>query len=43
MEGPRLFCGYNFTLFRNPGGTLPVSDVVEALGVERVLGPTDLP
>jgi len=42
-EGRRLLCGYNFTLFRNPGGTLPVSDVVEALGVERILGPTDFP
>jgi hypothetical protein len=42
-EKHRLFCGYTFILFTNPGGTLPVDDVVEALGVERVLGPSDFP
>jgi hypothetical protein len=39
----RVFCGYEFTLFVNPGGTLPVPDVVSALGVEKVYGPDDFP
>jgi hypothetical protein len=39
----RLFCSYTFTLFENPGGALPVPDVVQALGAERTLGPHDFP
>jgi hypothetical protein len=42
-ERHRLFCPYTFTLFGNPGGALPVPDVVQALGEERVLGPEDFP
>ncbi len=37
----RLFCAYAFTLFVNPGGGLPVAEVAEALGANRVLGPDD--
>lgn len=42
-ERHRLFCAYTFILFWNPGGTLPVREVVEALQVERVVGPNDFP
>jgi hypothetical protein len=42
-ERYRLFCSYTFTLFENPGGALPVADVVQALGVELALGPRDFP
>ena len=39
----RLFASYTFALFPNPGGALHVNDVVGALGVGDVLGPTDFP
>jgi hypothetical protein len=39
----RLFVPYNLTLFANPGGTMPVDKVAEALGVGEVLGPEDYP
>ena len=43
LVSSRLFCAYVFTLFVNPAGTLPVADVAEALGVDRVLGPDEFP
>lgn len=43
VERHRLFCAYSFTLFGNPSGALPVPDVVQALGEERVRGPKDFP
>jgi hypothetical protein len=39
----RLFCAYAFTLFVNPGGALPVAEMAEAVGVDRVLGPDEFP
>lgn len=39
----RLFVPYDFSLFPNPGASLPVDEVVQALGVGVVFGPHDFP
>jgi hypothetical protein len=39
----RLFTPYKLTFFPNPGGAMPVDEMMSALDVEEILGPDDYP